>query len=373
LTAQKAKIAENATLVESSAEQKTVAAARRRVLKWWDRNRRELPWRAIRGRAPDPYFVWLSEIMLQQTNVTTAAPYFGRFTRRWPSVESLAQASLEEVVDEFAGLGYYSRARNLHACAQAVAAGGGAFPREVAELRALPGVGDYTAKAVAAIAFGRPCVPVDANIRRILCRYFGIKRLDREGEKRLLDLSGSWADRNRPGDLAQALMDLGAMVCRPREADCRSCPLGADCVAARSDPTLFPAAAKKAVRKIRFGVAFYAQDRRGNFLVRRRPAKGLLAGTLELPGAIGIDEPTQAAALKWRPFAGKWEKMPECVEHVFTHFTLKLTVYRGLFERLPEVDGGCSAMPCGPQSLDKLSSAMAKAARYAHAGPKIML
>jgi A/G-specific adenine glycosylase len=366
LTAHKAKIAEEATLVESPVEQKTVAAARRRVLAWWDRHRREFPWRALRGRAPDSYFVWLSEIMLQQTNVTTAVPYFERFTRRWPSVESLAQASLDEVVDEFAGLGYYSRARNLHACAKAVSAQGGAFPQEVDGLRALPGVGDYTAKAVAAIAFGRACVPIDANIRRVLCRFYGVERMDRAGGKRLMELSGLWAAHDRPGDFAQALMDLGALVCRAREADCGSCPLGADCVAARSDPTLFPAPKKKAARKMRFGVAFYARDRRGNFLVRRRPEKGLLAGTLELPGAIGIDEPTHAAALKWRPFAGKWEKMPESVEHVFTHFTLRLTVYRGLFERLPEIDGGYAMMPWGPESLDKLSSAMAKAARYAH-------
>ena len=351
--------------MESPAEQKTVTAARRRVLAWWDRHRREFPWRAPKGRAPDPYVVWLSEIMLQQTTVATAAPYFERFMRRWPSVDALAQASLEDVVDEFVGLGYYSRARNLHACAKAVSVGGGAFPQEVAQLRALPGVGDYTAKAVAAIAFGRACVPIDANIRRVLCRYFGVVRRDREGERLLLELSGLWADRNRPGDCAQALMDLGAIVCRPREAECSSCPLCADCVAARSNPTLFPAPAKKAARKIRFGVAFYAQDRRGNFLVRRRPEKGLLAGTLELPGAIGIDEPRDSAALRWRPFAGTWEKMPECVEHVFTHFTLKLTVYRGLFERLPDIGGGYAAMPCGPNSLDKLSSAMAKAARYA--------
>jgi len=354
--------------VESSAERKAVVwAARGRILAWWDGHRREFPWRAAPGATPNPYYVWLSEIMLQQTTVTTAAPYFERFTRRWPTLVAFASASIDDVVDEFAGLGYYSRARNMHACARSIAANGGDFPRNPDELRALPGIGDYTAKAVAAISFDLPCVPIDANIRRILCRYFGVERLDSAGRRRLSTLADLWADAKRAGDLAQGLMDLGALVCRPRGADCAACPLRGDCVAARSEPTRFPAAASKNEKKIRLGVAFYAQDRLGNFMVRRRPQNGLLAGTLELPGAIGINDLEDSNALKWRPFPGNWERLPDVVEHAFTHFTLRMNVFRGTFDELP-LDFGGELLPSTPQSFGRLSSAMAKAARYAQDG-----
>ena len=302
--------------------------------------------------------------MLQQTTVTTVAPYFERFTRRWPTLVALAAAAVDDVVDEFAGLGYYSRARNMHACAQLIAASGGDFPRNSSELRALPGIGDYTAKAIAAISFDLPSVPIDANIRRVLCRYFGVERLDRVGQRRLVTLAALWAEPKRAGDLAQALMDLGALVCRPRGADCLGCPLREECVAARSDPMQFPAALRKNERKVRLGVAFFAQDRRGNFLVRRRAKSGLLAGTLELPGAIGIGDLEDANVLKWEPFAGKWERLPDAVEHAFTHFTLRMNIFRGTFDELP-VGSGCALMPSTPKSFAKLSSAMAKAARYA--------
>jgi len=365
LSARDRRFANNPTLVESSAERKAaVWEARGRVLSWWDGHRREFPWRAAPGAAPNPYFVWLSEIMLQQTTVTTVAPYFERFTRRWPSLAALAAAAIDDVVDEFAGLGYYSRARNLHACASLLDARGGEFPRKISELRALPGVGDYTAKAIAAISFGLPCVPVDANIRRILCRFHGLERLDGDGKKRLAGSAELWADSERSGDLAQGLMDLGALVCRPRQPSCTACPLRDDCVATRSEPTRFPAQPKKNPRRFRFGVAFYAQDRRGHFLVRRRPANGLLAGTLELPGAIGMGELDESSAQEWRPFPGLWERLPDFVEHIFTHFTLRMAVFRGTFDEVP-VGPKSALMPPTPKSFDRLSSAMAKAARYA--------
>ena len=198
-----------------------VAAA---VLAWFDVHRRELPWRAAAGEAADPYRVWLSEILLQQTTATGAAPYFLEFLRRWPDVGALSRASLEEVIQAFAGLGYYSRARNLHACAKAIAEAGGAFPDDEEVLRKLPGVGPYTAAAVAAIAFGRPAAPVDGNIARVLSRLFAFREPVAANRPTIEAAAKALTPDRRAGDYAQALMDIGATICRPRNPDCLALP-----------------------------------------------------------------------------------------------------------------------------------------------------
>ena len=261
----------------------------RRVLAWWDVHRRDLPWRAKAGETPDPYRVWLSEILLQQTTATAAAPYFQEFVARWPRVEALAAASLDEVMAAFSGLGYYSRARNLHACARQVALRGGRFPQSEAELRALPGVGAYTAAAVAAIAYDAKAAPVDGNIARILARLYALEAAVAQARRAIGDAAAALTPANRPGDFAQALMDIGALICRPRNPDCPSCPLRAACAAARTDaPDAYPRRGNVKPRPVRVGAAFFARREDGAILARRRPPKGLLGGDARIAGrAVG--------------------------------------------------------------------------------------
>lgn len=298
------------------------------VLAWWDRNRRDLPWRARPGETADPYRVWLSEILLQQTTATGAAPYFLDFLRRWPTVEQLADAPMEEIMAAFAGLGYYSRARNLHACAKAVAAAGGVFPSDEAGLRALPGVGPYTAAAVAAIGFGRPAAPVDGNIARILSRLFAFETPIAANRADLDEVARALTPHGRPGDFAQALMDIGAMVCRPRNPDCGRCPLDKACLAARTgEPERFPSRLEKKARPAKVGAAFYAVRSNGAFLARRRPPKGLLGSTMELPGGAWRIGELGAVGDHEAPFAAAWVRLPDEVEHVFTHFSLRLALF----------------------------------------------
>ena len=338
------------------------------MLAWWDIHRRELPWRAKAGQIQTPYRVWLSEILLQQTTATGAAPYFEDFVRRWPEVEALAAASLEEVISAFAGLGYYSRARNLHACAKAVAAAGGGFPSDEAELRALPGVGPYTAAAVAAIAFGRPSAPVDGNIARILSRLFAYEKPIIANRAALDVAAQALTPRERPGDYAQALMDLGATICRPRNPDCGNCPVLGRCLAARSGaPEAYPGRPEKKHRPEKVGAAFFAVRPNGTFLARRRPPRGLLASTMELPGGAwrvgGLDLVSAAEA----PFAADWARLPEPIEHVFTHFTLRL----GLFAaeaRFLEPPEGCQWIAPDEIGQAGFSGLMRKAAESAARG-----
>lgn len=299
-----------------------------KVLAWWDRHRRSLPWRAEPGESVDPYRVWLSEILLQQTTATGAAPYFRDFVARWPNVEALAAAPIEDVMQAFAGLGYYSRARNLHVCAQTIAASGGRFPDDEAELRALPGVGPYTAAAVAAIAFGKPASPVDGNIARILSRVFGFATPIPNNRAAIDAAARSVTPIGRPGDFAQALMDIGAGLCRPRNPECRRCPLDDDCLASASgDPETFPGRLEKKARPLRVGAAFYAPRADGAFLARRRPPRGLLGATMELPGGAWAEGDVQDVGPEAAPFPARWERLPGHLEHVFTHFTLRLALF----------------------------------------------
>ena len=290
------------------------ANAADRLIQHYVDNFRPLPWRSPPGSpAPDPYRVWLSEVMLQQTTVATVKPRFERFVARWPSVEALAAASDEDILSEWAGLGYYARARNLIACARQVAAAG-AFPLTSAGLRALPGIGAYTSAAIAAIAFGERAPAVDTNVERVIARLQAIERPNRSIIERLV-LGMMPADR--PGDFVQAMMDLGATICRPRNPRCGQCPLQSNCKAfATGNPEHFPARKLKKQRPHKHGVAYWI-ERHGRVWLVRRPAKGLLGGMAALPGgewSESLPRPVNAIAT---------------VRHVFTHFSLDLHLVPG--------------------------------------------
>jgi A/G-specific adenine glycosylase len=320
----------NVSALEGKAKRKAIVA---RTLGWWDRHRRALAWRAAPGETPDPYRVWLSEVLLQQTTAQAATPYYRSFIAKWPRVEDLAAAPLEAVVGAFAGLGYYSRARNLHACAREIARRGGRFPSAEAELRDLPGVGAYTAAAIAAIAFGRPTAPVDGNIARILARLLALDEPIARARDEIEMAARMLAPSRRAGDFAQALMDIGATICRPRNPDCPSCPLLPDCAAFRTgDPAAYPRRAEAKARPRREGAVFFACRADGAFLARRRPAHGLLASTVELPGTPWTLEGPGVRVAGAAPVVAGWRRLPGAVEQAFTHFALKLTVYAGAFE-----------------------------------------
>ncbi len=338
----------------------------RRVLAWWDANRRDLPWRAAPGATPDPYRVWLSEILLQQTTASAAAPYFEKFVARWPRVEALAAASLDEVIAAFAGLGYYRRARNLHACAKEVARRGGLFPRHEAALRALPGVGAYTAAAIVAIAFGEKAAPVDGNIARILARLYAFEAPLAQAKRAIHEAAASLTPSTRPGDFAQALMDIGACVCRPRGPDCPACPLRRTCAAARTgEPEAYPRRASAKPKPERVGAAFFVRRADGAILARRRPPEGLLGATLELPGGAWDAAERADVGPGQGPFAASWRRLPGEVEQAFTHFTLRLTLYAAeVGEGTPGAEGLMWIEPAMAEGAG-FSSVMLKAIAHA--------
>ena len=294
------------------------------LLGWYDRHARALPWRAPPGAPPpDPYVVWLSEIMLQQTTVAAVRPYFTAFLRAWPTVEALAAADDAEVLTAWAGLGYYARARNLIACARVVARDhGGRFPDEEESLRSLPGIGRYTAAAIAAIAFGRRAVVVDANVERVVARLFAVEEPLPGAKERLHALTGTITPAERAGDFAQAMMDLGSTICTVRNPVCAICPLAGSCKGLNTGaPELFPLKTPKAKRPQRIGTAFWL-ERDGHVLLRRRPPKGMLGGMRALPSGPWADsDPGLASA----PVEAEWRALGR-VAHVFTHFALDLAV-----------------------------------------------
>jgi A/G-specific adenine glycosylase len=301
------------------------------LLAWYDRHRRKLLWRPQAGERADAYRVWLSEIMLQQTGVKTVGPYFEKFVARWPDVGAMARASLDDVLRMWAGLGYYSRARNLYACAVAVTRDhGGEFPDTEEGLRALPGIGPYTASAIAAIAFDRKTMPVDGNIERVVSRLFAVEDVLPQAKPKMQQLATILLGPSRAGDSAQALMDLGASICTPKKPACALCPLNDGCAArGRRDQETFPRKAPKKTGALRRGAAFVV-TRSDELLVRTRPEKGLLGGMTEVPGSDWLVAPNDQAALKQAPCLkgiARWHRKAGVVTHVFTHFPLELVVY----------------------------------------------
>lgn len=336
-----------------------------RLLAWYDRAGRDLPWRARRGETADPYRVWLSEIMLQQTTVEAVKPRFARFLAAWPNVEALAAAPLAAVLDHWAGLGYYARARNLHRCARLIVSEyGGRFPDDPAILRELPGIGSYSAAAIAAIAFGRPVAAVDANVVRVLARYFGIATPPPALRRAITMRAEGLVPHERPGDFAQALMDLGATVCTPRAPDCARCPWSEDCAArAEGVPQRYPVKAAAKEKPTRRGLAFWLEAGGAVFL-RRRPTRGLLGGMLELPSSPWVDarEFDHEAALGHAPAAADWRSTDGVVRHSFTHFHIELMLARARLAERPALEGMWVARE---EVLHGLPTLMKKVARAA--------
>ena len=334
------------------------------LLPWYDRHARRLPWRSLPGDRPDPYHVWLSEVMLQQTTVATVGSYFAKFLARWPTVSDLAAAELDDVLTEWAGLGYYARARNLHKCAKRVADGfGGRFPDTEDALLDLPGIGRYTAAAIAAIAFDRPAAVMDGNIERVTTRLYSIETPLPESKPALYERVVAMTPSQRPGDFAQAMMDLGATICVPGKAKCMLCPLVQLCTGKDIAETL-PRKKPKAAKPTRRGAAFWIERSDGAVLLRRRPESGLLGGMMEFPSTDWTEhgserfEDTGLAGLAadFRP-AG-------AIRHTFTHFHLELSVHRGLADdKDPPPDcHWCPIDALGDRALPTVMRKVAKAA-----------
>jgi len=340
------------------------------LLAWYDRHARVLPWRARRGERADPYRVWLSEIMLQQTTVKAVAPYYARFLSHWPTIGALAAASLDDVLRAWAGLGYYARARNLHACAKAVVdLHGGQFPNDVAALRALPGIGDYTAAAVAAIAFDAPAVPVDGNVERVVSRLFAVEKEFPAAKPVIKQLAASLLPSDRAGDFAQALMDLGATICSPKRPACALCPWPDACLAnARGDQETFPRKTPKREGQLRCGAAFVVFRSDARVLLRRRPDKGLLASMMEVPGSDWTHDFDQSRAQRSAPRLRakvQWRRLHGTVRHVFTHFPLELAVFAAQVPRATTAPKGARWVKIGDLHDEALPNLMRKVLAHA--------
>jgi A/G-specific adenine glycosylase len=341
---------------ESEAERKLAA----KLLAWYDRHRRDLPWRARCGIDADPYRVWLSEIMLQQTTVAAVEGYYLKFIRRWPSIGALAAAPLDDVLKAWAGLGYYARARNLHACAKAIVEEyGGRFPGSEEELRALPGIGRYTAAAIAAIAFKRRAVAIDSNAERVLARLFAIEAPLPEAKPLIRECALAIAPSERSGDYAQALMDLGATVCTPRRASCLICPWAEECEGSRRGiAERLPIKRTKPPLPTRRGVAFWI-EREDQLLLRRRPERGLLGGMMEIPSTPwGEHLPRDPAS--HAPLGARWVKGLAQVAHTFTHFRLELEVWRAAGISEARLNGDYRWIPLCELDQEALPSVMRK-------------
>lgn len=316
---------------------------RRALLDWYDVRRRDLPWRTGPGEASDPYKVWLSEIMLQQTTVATVGSYFGEFMARWPDVTALAKADLDDVLVAWQGLGYYARARNLHKCARVVAdAHGGRFPNTVDGLLELPGIGPYTARAIAAIAFNRAAMPVDGNIERVTARLFNIETPLPQGKADIAAKAETFTSDHRPGDFAQAMMDLGATVCTPKSPKCLLCPLADFCEARKKgSPERLPARVPKKARPERCCVMFWLENGDGGVLLRKRPESGLLGGMTELPSTPWREGawPDADEIVAHQPVDMDWAPVDGEAVHVFTHFRLTIRLLKGTARAGANTDG----------------------------------
>jgi len=298
------------------------------LLSWYDKHRRDLPWRAKPNEVADPYRVWLSEIMLQQTTVTAVIPYFQKFTNKWPTVQMLANAPNEEVMSYWAGLGYYARARNLHKCAKVITEQfKGIFPDNYKDLKSLPGIGDYTASAIMAIAFNKPANVVDGNVERVMARYYAIDNPLPLGKKEIKNYAEAHADHTygRPGDYAQALMDLGATICTPKSPKCLLCPVYDGCHAYNvGTQELYPKKVSKKPKPTRHGYVYWISDNKGRIMVHKRPEKGLLGGMYGLPTSEWVEDKKHLSHLSFTNINPKKNKKNEHIKHIFTHFNLYL-------------------------------------------------
>ncbi|MBO0663454.1 A/G-specific adenine glycosylase [Jiella sp. MQZ9-1] len=328
------------------------------LLAWYDDHHRDLPWRVsprdrAAGRKPDPYRVWLSEVMLQQTTVAAVKAYFETFTRRWPQIANLAQAPESDVLSAWAGLGYYARARNLHACARTVhAAYGDRFPETAAALKALPGVGDYTSAAIAAIAFDEPAAVVDGNVERVITRLIALETPLPRAKPQIRHQAEQLTPDHRPGDFAQAMMDLGAMICTPRRPACGICPVDVFCTATRTAKAeRFPIKEKKKPIPERSGAAFVAFRRDGAVFLRQRPGSGMLGGMSEPPSTDWSARTDGATGRDAAPFSADWQQAGT-IEHGFTHFRLTLEVWRADDVAEAAVGGRVAGWWSGPDQID---------------------
>lgn len=316
----------------SSVKKSPIPRLQQQLLDWFDRHQRVMPWRAVKGKRPNPYHVWLSEIMLQQTTVVTVGPYFLKFIGKWPTVQDLAAAKLDDVLAAWAGLGYYARARNLHKCAVAVAEKcGGKFPRDVDGLLELPGIGPYTAAAVSSIAFDQSAVAVDGNVERVVSRFFAIeeplplsKPAIREGAAKLA------AGNDRPGDFTQAFMELGATVCTPRKPKCTHCPWRDDCAGRKAGiQEELPRKLPKSVKPVRYGKVYWINNAKGEFLIHKRIGQGLYEGMYQLPTTDWVTDKKAAASLPPPVKITRLQQLGAEVRHSFTHFDLVLDIWVG--------------------------------------------
>ena len=317
------------------------------ILDWYDLNARILPWRIspeakIGGIIPDPYHVWLSEIMLQQTTVTAVIPYFEKFTKEWPTIQKLAAANLDDILTGWAGLGYYARARNLYKCAVFITQNlGGKFPETYDDLLQLPGIGKYTAAAISSIVYDTPETVIDGNVERVLSRIYNINVPLPSSRPIITDLAEQLTPSHRPGDYAQALMDIGATICKPKSLKCDSCPVKINCIS-RSLGTAqnLPMRVSKKKKPTRRGYAFWAEYD-GKVWLRRRPEEGLLGGMMEVPSN------EWAPSNSWNnippprvPIIANWDILPGVVSHTFTHFNLELKIIRIELEEMINLQEG---------------------------------
>ena len=329
----------------------------RKLLAWYDLNARDLPWR-VKGAAQEPYKVWLSEIMLQQTTVAAVKDYYLKFVAKWPTVESLAAAPLDDVFKAWAGLGYYARARNLHACALEIVARGGQFPADVAGLLELHGIGPYTAAAVAAIAYDTSVAAVDGNVERVISRFYAIEEPLPKSKPRIKELAQALVPLRRAGDFAQAMMDLGATICTPKSPACGNCPWADDCQAlAKGLASVLPYKTAKKKVPTRYGHVYWLENEKGSVLVRQRAMKGLLAGMTEFPSSDWVEGAQKFVP----PIDLKWKRVAGVVEHTFTHFHLELTVWRTL-KKAPALNGHFVSF--GDLKDEALPSVMRKVAAH---------
>ena len=346
------------------------------LLAWYDRYRRKLPWRALPGERMHPYWVWLSEIMLQQTTVRAVRGYFERFLARFPSLQALAAAPLEDVLAAWAGLGYYSRARNLHACSRTIVDRyRGEFPTSEAELVPLPGIGPYTAAAIACIAFDEKAVPVDGNVERVVARLFRVDAKLPGAKREMRRIAQRLAPRERHGDFAQALMDLGATICTPKRPACAHCPWSGACAArAAGDQESYPRKSDRRAGRLRRGAAFVVTRKDGAVLVRRRQEHGLLGGMTEVPVSEWSADFASAAGLAQapRPLSGpawEWRLLPGQVRHVFTHFPLELLVFAATAAPGAPAPPGCRFLPRAAIASAAFPTLMRKVLEHAGIGP----